>query len=164
MLFIKIRVFNLDEYYGDTFSSHVLYRERRTRYYWLNWVSSGTRACLLYLDYDHVSISIDKKEAAATVSSLLQPSAVLHCITKENNKGSRLEGRSSQSIQNTVATCLWIHLPIIFLGSSKSKNISFTHNVTKNWLSTIKIEKLGSKVGPLKVFCSIKTLKLSKTK
>ena len=24
MLFIKIRVFNLDEYYGDTFSSHVL--------------------------------------------------------------------------------------------------------------------------------------------
>ena len=61
MLFIKIRVFNLDEYYGDTFSSHVLYRERRTRYYWLNWVSSGTRACLLYLDYDHVSISIDKK-------------------------------------------------------------------------------------------------------
>ena len=31
MLFIKIRVFNLDEYYGDTFSSHVLSIGKRER-------------------------------------------------------------------------------------------------------------------------------------
>ena len=56
--------------------------ERRTRSSYLIGFLAGN-ARLLYLDYDHVSISIDKKRGYTVSSLLLQPSAVLHCASQK---------------------------------------------------------------------------------